>query len=54
MEAAVFSTGAGHFGYQVGAGDKVAQFAELFGENGAVVEVFSLSEDEVESVESSL
>ena len=40
--------------FSVVVGDEVAQFGEWFGEDGAVVEVFGLAEDEVQTVEGTL
>ena len=54
MQAYVLAAGTGHLDDEVGAGDEVAELAERLGEDGAVVEVFGLAEDEVQAVESTL
>ena len=54
MQAYVLAAGTGHLDDEVGAGDEVAQFAEWFGEDAAVVEIFGFAEDEIQSVESAL
>ena len=54
VQADVLAAGTGHLDDKVGAGDEVAQLAEGFGEDAAVVEVLGLAEDEVEAVEGAL
>ena len=54
MQPHILATGTRHLDDKISAGYQIAQLAQLLGKHRAVVKVFCLSEDEVQTVEGAL